>query len=150
MNRTGEKILLMLWVGGHWMIGFLAVPMIRSVLAEPAFDEARASLLQQLFTMVNLLGLGTTVLMLMLTTLRLGWRHWRNLLIVAAFALCLFLQIWVYPTMYAAESGSDIFNQMHGTSMTVYLIIGVLGLALTVFEDKLRRIDTPNTHQSTQ
>lgn len=137
INRTGEKILLTLWVGGHWMVGFMAVPLIQNVLKD---DAARSSILQQLFNLMNFVAIGACALLLLLTALRLGWKHWRMLVLAASAAVALVLQVWVYPQVAAAEAGSDAFAAMHGTSMTLYLILGVLGLALVVFDDDPRQL----------
>lgn len=138
LNRTGEKILLTLWVGGHWVVGFMMVPLVRDMLAGEGYASLRGEILSTLFKVMTLMAVAAGVLLLLLTLLRLGWKHWRNLIICAVIAVAVVLLGWVYPQMAAAEAGSEAFGKLHGASMILYLVLGALGLALVAFEDDPR------------
>lgn len=143
LNRTGEKILLTLWVGGHWLIGFAVVPLLRNALADEAYAEVRSSILQQLFGLMNVVAIGAAVLLLLLTTLRLGWQHWRNMLIAGVIVVTI-ASFWVQNKMQTLAAGSEEFASLHGGSMVLYLAMGVLGLALVAFQDNPRALLSDN------
>lgn len=54
-SYASEKLLLTLWIGGLWSIGYLAVPMAFASLADITLAGEYAG---KLFSAINLLGLG--------------------------------------------------------------------------------------------
>jgi hypothetical protein len=137
VGLAGERLLLTLWVGSLWAIGYIAVP-----LAFVHFDDSAVAgaFAGRLFTLVDYMGLacGSTLL---LRYALLGqhvitlWRFWVTLsmLILVAF-LHFYLQAemaeikqldWREDVVLSAQ-----FDLFHHFSTGIYMVISVLGLAL--------------------
>jgi len=138
-GTVGERLLLTLWVGTLWAIGFIAVPAIFA-----HFDDVviAGELAGKLFTIVNYLGLSCgTVLsfryILLGRATQSLWRFWLTLLMLLLVA---FLHFYLQAEMAAikllewrADSVlSDRFDFLHQASTVVYMVISLLGLALVV------------------
>ncbi len=132
----GEKILLSIWVGGMWVIGYLVAPFLFSKLSETALAGYLAG---ELIKTISLIG----VAVLLSIFIRLVWqlntncfRHWLFWCVSAALGLLLLNVLIVYPEMAALkiagiENGtqqSENFNRLHGVSALIYLLVSIAGL----------------------
>ena len=84
---VGENILLTLWVGAIWAIGYIAAPTLFAMLDDRALAGVLAG---RLFSIVSYLGLVCGGLLLIGQILHgtAGWRrNWRLWLIVAMLGL---------------------------------------------------------------
>jgi len=139
----GERIILTLWVGATWSIGYVAAPVLFHSLDDRALAGQLAG---QMFHVVYLLGLACGALLLLSKMARQGkaglrdWPNWVILLMVALIAVGLFV---LQPAMTemkvaAAAHGRTLqeegFGHLHGLSSVFYLITSLLGLILVVFE----------------
>lgn len=144
---AGERLLLTLWVGSLWAIGFLAVPVAFSTLDNPVAADFAAIL----FHLVSYLGLFcgailiATKLMLDRGTITRAWRFWILILMVS---ITLVLTVYVLPeiahlrqTLIQADTDlGQRFDRLHMINENLYLLLSVLGLLLVMTSDK--------THQS--
>jgi hypothetical protein len=136
MITAGERVLLTLWVGALWSIGYLAVPVLFAKLN----DRMLAGLLAgHMFSIVAWLGLAAGALLatgeLIRSQRRPGWRFW-----VLAFMLALVAvgHFGLQPAMAALkENGlpegsaeAARFARLHGTASVLYLLTSLAGLAL--------------------
>lgn len=138
---VGERLLLTLWVGSLWAIGYIAVPLSFVHFDDNAVAGAFAG---RLFIIVDYLGLACgSVLLARYALLGKGivmlWRFWVTLsmLLLVAF-LHFYLQVemadikqfdWRQDAML-----SERFDVLHQLGTGIYMIVSVLGLALVATE----------------
>jgi Domain of unknown function (DUF4149) len=140
----GERIIVSLWVGGLWAIGFLAAPVLFHSLDNRALAGALAA---PMFTIINGFGLVCGGLLLLFSALsreRGGFRSWRTVVIAAMMAVAAIILFVIQPQMAAlkaqvAAAGGELgarFGRLHGISFALYLIASVLGLLLAAGGDR--------------
>ena len=135
--NIGERIILTLWVGGLWAIGFLAVPVLFHTLDDRTLAGQLAA---PMFTLINGIGLTCGALLLLSAAIgdgRAWYRSWRVgviAIMMAGMAVILFV---IQPQMAAlkvqvAPGGAldPQFGRLHGISSAIYLLVSVLGLLL--------------------
>lgn len=144
MNRVaniGQNVILTLWVGGMWAIGYLAVPSIFYALDDRKLAGALAG---NMFTAMYIVGLVATVALLLGCVFSNGqqvFRAWRTWVLIAAMALIATGFFVVQPMMQelktlGIEAGSaeaSQFGRLHGISSAMYLLTSLLGLVLVIF-----------------
>lgn len=144
---AGERLLLTLWVGSLWAIGFLAVPVAFSTLDSATAADFAAIL----FQLVSYLGLFcgailiATKLMLDRATIPGSWRFWILILMVST---TLVLTVYLLPEMaqlrqmmiQADTELSQRFDRLHVISENLYLLLSVLGLLLVMTSDKTHQL----------
>lgn len=141
---TGERLLLTLWIGGLWAIGYLAVPIAFTRLDSAVAGDYAGTL----FFAVNLLGVISAVILLASRVLIFGVRHchryWRSWLLLLMLALSLFFLLYLQPEMQHiraqewthAQELAERFGTLHTLSENLYLLMSVLGLLLVSTTDK--------------
>lgn len=141
---AGERLLLTLWVGSLWAIGYLAVPLAFATINAQIAAEYAA----KLFYAVNMIGLISGAMMLLgklfmerLQIIR-SWRFW---LLLIMLALTLVFTVYILPEMRGIRAMVDWradtafierFNALHRLSENLYLMLSVLGLILVLTADK--------------
>ncbi|MCI0508328.1 MAG: DUF4149 domain-containing protein [Gammaproteobacteria bacterium] len=133
---VGERVLLTLWVGGLWAIGYIAAPSLFAALDDRQLAGALAG---QMFHIISYIGLACGALLLISVVIRLGlqWRAWILLIMIVLVASGEFI---LQPMMESLKiqgltEGSDArkqFGMLHGIASFIYLIESLLGLALVV------------------
>ncbi|MGM0593643.1 MAG: DUF4149 domain-containing protein [Pseudomonadota bacterium] len=139
MLYYGERVLLSLWVGALWAIGYLAVPTLFAVLD----DRMLAGMLAgRMFTATSFIGLGVgTVLLLMavMATAR-PLAQWRVRLLLLMLVLVAVGEFVLQPMMAGLKAeglveGSGAaarFALLHGVASLLYLVNSIAGLVLLV------------------
>jgi len=143
-----ERILLTLWVGGIWAIGYIAVPILFNVL-----DDRRMAgeLAGPMFAAIHVIGLVCGVLLLIGMIYREGTqciRSWRYWVVTVMVLLIVISQFVLHPMMIEVKAqglveGSDLarrFGRLHGISSLLFMATSLLGLILVIFG--LRRNDS--------
>lgn len=138
MWLTGERILLTLWVGSLWAIGYIVAPVLFNEL-----DRSTAgNVAGQLFTLVSYLGMFVVAVILFVAFTQNGlavMQQWRNRILLLAFVLIMVGQFVLHPMMAelkaAGLEGANAkqFATLHGVSSILYMINSLLGLALVVW-----------------
>lgn len=134
----GERVLLTLWVGGLWAIGYLAAPVLFHSLDNRTLAGELAG---TMFKIINGLGLACGGLLLISAALSQGrgwYRSWRVGAIAIMMAVAAAILFVIQPQMAAlkaqvAASGGELgpqFGRLHGISSVLYLLASVLGLLL--------------------
>lgn len=135
---SGERIILSLWVGGLWSIGFVAVPLIFASLDDRGLAGQLAG---QLFSVSGWLAVAGAVLLALLWLPKHGWRHWRQYLLLITLALLLIMQLYIQPQIIslrdAGLSDSEGFARLHGIASSIYLAVSLLALVQVAFADVL-------------
>ena len=133
---VGERIILAVWVGGLWAIGFLAVPVLFHTLNDRTLAGEVAA---PMFTLINAIGLVCGALLLIAMALegsRAWYRTWRAgviALMMLGMAVILFV---IQPQMAALKAHAvggvlgPRFGRLHGISSVIYLLVSVFGLLL--------------------
>ncbi len=141
---AGERLLLTLWVGSLWAIGYLAVPLAFATIETQAAAEYAGTL----FYAVNIIGLvsGTMLLLGKIFMERLQiTRSWRFWLLLLMLALTLIFTVYIQPEIAAIKAMTDWradaalsgrFDDLHRLSENLYLMLSVLGLILVLTADK--------------
>jgi hypothetical protein len=134
---VGERLLLTLWIGSLWAIGYIAVP-----LSFVHFDDnvVAGEFAGRLFTIVDYLGLACgSVLVARYALLGQGvmmlWRFWVTL---SMLLLVAFLHFYLQVEMAEIKQFdwrqdvelSERLDFLHHFSTGVYMVLSVLGLAL--------------------
>jgi len=144
-NLSSEKLLLTLWVGSLWAIGYLAVPMAFATIPDISIAGDYAG---KLFLAVNMLGLSCGVVLLISKFVSFGrqtiglWRVW-ILLVMLSFTLLFitYLQPEIAAVKQLIPQGNDAdlerFSFFHMISKNIYMLVSLLGLALVVSTDKV-------------
>jgi len=133
-SLVGERILLTLWVGALWAIGYIAAPTLFAVLAD---KQLAGKLAGEMFHIVSYIGLVSGVFLLASVLKRMGlqWRAW---VLIAMLVLVVTGEFVLQPMMESLKlqglvEGSDAkkqFGMLHGIASSLYLLESLLGLAL--------------------
>lgn len=144
MTRLADylfAILIAMWVGALWAIGFMAAPVLFRQLADRTLAGAIAG---KLFTIVAWLGIGSALYALLYLMMREGIGVLRSAvfwIVLVMLVLTLVGQFGVTPIMEGLKSQGvsrdimagvlrDRFMMWHGISSVLYLAVSVLGVAL--------------------
>lgn len=136
-----ERLLLALWIGGLWSIGYLAVPVLFHSLPDKQLAGAVAG---QMFTAIHVVGLvcgGILLLNTLVREQRAVLRQWRSGLLLLILLLLLLGLVVLQPQMAAIKLQPDWqqdsqlaarFAMLHGIASLVYLAASAVGLVLVM------------------
>jgi MFS family permease len=144
-----QSIAVTLWVGGLWIVGFVVAPLLFSRLGDRALAGLMAG---KLFTVIAWIGVACAAWLIVfrLARYRAGCLKqgffWA---VVLMLLLALAGQFGVQPVMEALRAQAlpkevmesvlrDRFMTWHGVASALYVIQGLLGLALVVLHGKGR------------
>ena len=135
MFHIGERILLTLWVGGMWTVGYIVAPVLFKLL-----EKQQAGMVAgQLFTVMSYIGLFCAVFLiggqLMQTVTMNNWRLWTLIVMLAIVIIGQFVLQPMMAELKAAglegESAKQ-FGRLHGVSSILFLINSIAGLVLVI------------------
>lgn len=143
-SYASEKLLLTLWIGGLWSIGYLAVPMAFASLADISLAGEYAG---KLFSAINLLGLGCGLVLIVAKLIQYKknvmqmWRFW---ILVLMVLMTLMFSFYLQPEIAELKQLNwqenqqlmDQFSFLHVISKNLYLMLSLLGLTLVLSTDK--------------
>jgi hypothetical protein len=143
LSRHLATLLVTVWVGSLWAIGYLAVP----VLFQAQPDRQLAGMLAgQMFTLVAYLGMVCAAYLLtrnIVASGRSALRLPEFWLVVMMLLLTLTIQFGIQPVMADMKAQAmplevmqsayaDRFRMLHGISSILYLIQSLLGVFLVI------------------
>lgn len=131
MSSAVERLLVTLWVGSVWAIGYIAAPALFANLDD---SELAGMLAGQLFTATAWLGMACAVLLLLVYLMQRGrgiFTQWRSWLVLVMLAFTVVGEFVLRAQMELAR-GTEGFARLHGTAQLVFLAVAVMGLALVV------------------
>jgi hypothetical protein len=134
-------ILLVLWVGGMWAIGYIAAP---TLFAEIPDRQLAGNVAGELFKWIAWVGIAAGSYLLIHRLGRLGFQALKQAyfwIVLAMLLLVIGQHFGIQPVMQALKDQAmpqavmesafrDRFAAWHGVSSVVYLIESVLGLVL--------------------
>lgn len=133
-SLVGDRILLTLWVGALWAIGYIAAPILFTVLDD---RQLAGKLAGEMFHIVSYIGLVSGIFLLVSVLKRMGlqWRAWVLIVMLVLVATGEFV---LQPMMESLKlqgliEGSEAkkqFGMLHGIASTLYMLESLLGLAL--------------------
>ena len=137
MFKISEKILLTIWVGGMWTIGYIVTPVLFQMLDKPVAGNVAG----QLFTIISYIGLFSSVALILNIVIKQGFdsRHWQLLTLIAMFVIVVIGQFVLQPMMVElkeiglTEANRSEFGRLHGMASVLFLINSLAGLALVIF-----------------
>lgn len=137
IQTGGEKILLTIWIGALWTIGFLVTPTLFGTLED---RQLAGMLAGKMFTAVSYIGLFCG-LVLLLSELRhsvsfkTNKRIW---LIVFMLLLVVAGEFIIQPQMAGLkQAGLSVgaeFDRLHGLATALYMLNCLFGLILVVYQ----------------
>lgn len=136
MYQISEKILLTIWVGGMWAIGYIVTPVLFQMLDKPVAGNVAG----QLFTIVSYIGLFSSVALIVNVIAKQGFnaKHWQLLTLIVMFVIIVVGQYVLQPMMAElkaaglTELNRPEFGRLHGMASVLFLINSLAGLALVV------------------
>ncbi|MDD2990231.1 MAG: DUF4149 domain-containing protein [Zoogloea sp.] len=150
MHRFAEhlySILISLWVGALWAIGYLAAPTLFHVLGDRTLAGRVAG---EMFAYVGWLGIAVAAYLLVFLALRKNGAAFKSSVFWLVFFMLLLTvagQFGVQPILAQMKMDSlprevmesalrDRFMVWHGVSSVVYLIQSVLGILLVTLQGR--------------
>jgi len=151
VSRLSEHLLVVLitlWAGALWSIGYIVAPTLFAMLSDRALAGDIAG---RLFALLGWIGVGCAVYVLAFMLARWRWRAFRSglfWLVVAMLLATLASQFGIQPLMARMKADAwprevmdtvmrDRFATWHGVSSVLYLIQSVLALPLVLSVRKL-------------
>lgn len=145
MRYYSERVLLSLWVGGLWTVGYLAVPILFATLD----DRMLAGMLAgKMFTAMSFIGLGagTALLLMALSASARPLSQWRVRLLLLMLVLVAVGEFVLQPMMAGLKAGGLLegseaasrFAMLHGVASILYLLNSLSGLALLILYARFR------------
>lgn len=148
------SVLVTLWVGGLWIVGYLAVPLLFKGIADPMLAGQVAG---TMFSVLAWIGLGAGCFLLSLLALARGRGVTREplawvllaMLVLTAVGqfgiqpLMVELKTQAWPRHVMESAGADSFRLWHGVSSILHLVLSALGLVLVLRwgrEPKVQRV----------
>lgn len=137
---AGERLLLTLWIGGLWIIGYLVAPLLFASLDD---RQLAGELAGRLFQFIAYIGLVCGGLLLLSSVINEGthWkRAWRVWILAGMLLLVIVGSLVLQPMMQELKAQGLIegsrqarqFGLLHGISSSLYLLTSLLGLGLVL------------------
>lgn len=136
MFQISEKILLTIWVGGMWAIGYIVAPVLFQMLDK----QLAGNVAGQLFSIMSYIGIFSAIALIINIVVQRGFhfRHWQLMTILAMLVLIIIGQYIVQPMMAElkvaglTELNRPEFARLHGIASVLFLINSLAGLILVV------------------
>ncbi len=140
MFNISERLLLTLWIGGMWTVGYIVTPTLFHMLDDRMVAGRIAG---QLFTILAYIGLLSGTVLLLAQWFRSGgnklqnWRLWVLLVMLLIVAVGQFV---IQPMMVELKAAGLVpgshaaasFGRLHGISSILFMVNSLLGLVLVI------------------
>jgi len=134
-----QRIVLTLWIGGLWAVGYIVVPVLFRHLPSP---QLAGQIAGELFTLMGWFGLASALALFIIYSF-LDHAKWRFLVILFITALIAISLFYLSPEIIglrdmaggAFQKGSEIHSRfiiLHGIASGSYLLVSLLGLLLVI------------------
>ena len=136
MFQISEKILLTIWVGAMWTVGYIVAPVLFQMLEKPVAGNVAG----QLFSIISYIGLFSAIVLIINIIFKSGFdkRHWQLFTLIGMLLLVMIGQFVLQPMMAElkavglSEVNRSEFGRLHGMASVLFLINSLAGLALVV------------------
>ena len=140
-------IAITLWVGGLWVIGYIAAPVLFSSLGD---RQLAGMIAGKLFSLIGWIGLGSAAYLLLFLLVRQGRQTFKSgvfWLVLSMGLLAAISQFGIQPLMAQLKADAlprevmasvlrDRFAAWHGISSILYLVQSLLGLWLVIWANR--------------
>ncbi len=132
---AGERLLLTIWVGGLWAIGYMVAPALFANLEDRALAGSLAGIM---FEIIAYTGFACGTLLLLFNQLRYTDQrlNWRAVVLLVMVLFIVVGQFLVAPMIAELRSqgltDTAEFGRLHGTAAGLYLLNSLLGMALVL------------------
>jgi len=138
---ASERVLLTLWVGGMWTVGYMVAPILFSVLDDRQLSGFIAG---HVFTAMSYVGLVCGGLLLLGNLYRAGIKHKTNYILALMLVLVAIGQFVLQPMMADLKAQGLVegsvaaanFGKLHGVSSILFMITSISGLILIITPQK--------------
>lgn len=130
-----EAVLLTLWIGGSWTVGYIVAPVLFTTLTDRSLAAWVAG---RLFSIMGIIGMSCALVLLAVLIANGCRRSWQFWVLVAMLLITALGYFYLAPAIDAmrqsgeAAHASQAFKLLHGTASILYLCTSVGGLALVV------------------
>lgn len=136
MYQISEKIILTIWVGGMWAIGYIVTPVLFQMLEKSVAGNVAG----QLFSIISYIGIFSAVALIINILVKQGFntKHWQLWIIAVMLIVTLISQFVLTPmiielkTVGLSEENAAQFGRLHGTASVLFLMNSLAGLALVI------------------
>ncbi len=136
MFQISEKILLTIWVGGMWAIGYIVTPVLFQMLDKPVAGDVAG----QLFSIISYVGLFSAVALIVNILVQQGFSswHWQLWTLIVMLIVIIIGQFVLQPMMIELKTAgltgdnASQFGRLHGVASVLFLMNSLAGLALVV------------------
>jgi len=140
-HSASERILLTLWVGGMWTVGYVVAPTLFGVLDD---RQLAGFIAGHIFTTMSYIGLVCGGLLLLSNLYRAGIKHKTNYILVLMLVLIAIGQFFLQPMMAELKAQGLVegsaaaanFGKLHGVSSILFMITSISGLILVIKPSK--------------
>jgi hypothetical protein len=136
MFQIGEKILLTLWVGGMWTVGYIVAPLLFKSLDDRMLA---GNLAGQMFTVMSYIGLvAATFLIIGQFIQNPMLNNWRLWVLVMMLVIVIVGQFVLQPMMAELKAiglegeAAKQFGRLHGVASILFLINSIAGITLVI------------------
>jgi uncharacterized membrane protein len=145
VREVFERLLLTVWVGGMWAVGYLVAPTLFAMLEDKTLAGTIAG---RLFTVMSYIGLVSGSLLLLSLLMDTGtslFRRWRGPVLLGMLMIICIGQFVLQPQMVALRDAGlhggnyHAFMRLHGISQILFLCVSLGGLALVLFGLRARK-----------
>ena len=150
MRKLSEAlwfIVIVLWVGGLWAIGYIAAPVLFSSLGD---RQLAGMIAGKLFSLIGWIGLGSAAYLLLFLLVCQGGQIFKSgvfWLVLSMGLLAAVSQFGIQPLMAQLKADAlprevmasvlrDRFAAWHGISSILYLVQSLLGLWLVIWANR--------------
>ena len=139
MLQISERLILTIWIGGMWTVGYLVAPTLFSMIDERAIAGSIAG---RLFTVMSYIGLISVLLLLSSLLFNSGMQilqSWRSWVLLGMLLIIIIGEFVLQPKMSAIREsglqGDDAaqFARLHIAASILFLVNSIAGLVLVVF-----------------
>ena len=132
-----ERILLTLWVGGMWTVGYIVAPTLFAVLDD---RQLAGMIAGHLFTTMSYIGLVCGGLLLFGNIYRTGIQDKTSYILLLMLTLIAIGQFILQPMMVELKlqgllegsAAAANFGKLHGVSSILFMITSIAGLILVI------------------
>jgi len=135
MFQISEKILLTIWVGSMWAIGYIVTPVLFQMLDKPIAGNVAG----QLFSIISYIGIFSAVTLIINILANQGFnsRHWQLWTLIVMLLIVIIGQFVLQPMMLELKAAGLAdnkaqFGRLHGVASVLFLMNSLAGLALVV------------------
>ena len=139
MQQISERLLLTIWIGAMWTVGYIVAPTLFTMLDDRAQAGAIAG---RLFMIVSFIGMFSAIFLLFTLAVREKQQilqQWRAWLLLMMLIIIVVAEYGLQPQMATLrqdgilESEKAKFGMLHGIASVLFLINSLAGLILVIF-----------------